>query len=286
MKSLSKNLVLSMVLICLLAVTWLTPANQWVDAKADAHLVQVWERSLFTFTIARGINGVISVLQGTEVTLSLFGTAGTKVAIGQVLDPVNDLIEIFSSLMLLSSASIGLQRFCLPMGTWLGFKLLLSVAVPLLLAGIWLKSGYSGLRGWGYRLLMLALIARFFIPAAAWTSAAVYEKFLAKYYTASMSSLEQAEKELKFPLLNGKNVEAEQGVWATLREAYEKSKDLGGVWRWFAIAKEALGDYARFVIDLLLVFFIQTMLIPLVVLWLVMGFFKGVFLDYLPRKIL
>ena len=53
------------------------------------------------------MNGVISVVQSIELSVSL--GAGVGVNFGEVLDPLNDLIERFSTLVLYGLAGLGLQ---------------------------------------------------------------------------------------------------------------------------------------------------------------------------------
>ena len=58
------------------------------------------------FGLARTLNGAISVAQGTEIALQPAGVGVTLTA-GEVLDPLNDLVERFSLLAL--TATISLQ---------------------------------------------------------------------------------------------------------------------------------------------------------------------------------
>ena len=60
------------------------------------------KRAVAAFAIARAINGAISFAQGTEVAIQPAGV-GLVLAPGEVLDPINDLVERFSWVMLLSS---------------------------------------------------------------------------------------------------------------------------------------------------------------------------------------
>ena len=57
---------------------------------------------------ARGINALVSLLQGTELDLVFL-----TFSIGEVLDPINDLIERFSALILIALGSLALQKILL-----------------------------------------------------------------------------------------------------------------------------------------------------------------------------
>lgn len=67
------------------------------------------ERALYSFAIARGINAVISVIQSAEVGFTLAVSATLEP--GQILDPVNDLVERFSLVMLIASSALWIFRF-------------------------------------------------------------------------------------------------------------------------------------------------------------------------------
>ena len=77
------------------------------DDTAESYADEALKRALVTFAAARTLNGVISVVQSTEVGV------GVTVAVGQILDPVNDLIERFSGVMLVAASSLGLQNVML-----------------------------------------------------------------------------------------------------------------------------------------------------------------------------
>ena len=103
------------VLLLLVAVLSVTP---FVDQRAAADYEQLFQRAFITFALARTINGVISVVQGTEVALQPAGV-GVTLTPGEILDPVNDLVERFSWIMMCCWISVrgGLYRPWLPV--WL-----------------------------------------------------------------------------------------------------------------------------------------------------------------------
>jgi hypothetical protein len=94
----------SLLLIALIALSWTGFLEQQVEAGTGATL----KRALATYAVARGLNGVISVAQGTEIAIQPVGIGVTLTA-GEILDPLNDLVEQFSSLVLVACASLGTQ---------------------------------------------------------------------------------------------------------------------------------------------------------------------------------
>jgi len=80
-----------------------------VDRLAEADHKELFQRALITFALARTLNGVISAVQGTELALQPAGV-GVTLTPGQILDPVNDLVERFSWIMLGATLSLGIQQ--------------------------------------------------------------------------------------------------------------------------------------------------------------------------------
>ena len=75
----------------------------FADATSRDYAQKSLSRALVTYAAARTLNGVVSVAQGTEIALEP-GGVGVVLTPGQVLDPINDLVERFSSVMLVAWA--------------------------------------------------------------------------------------------------------------------------------------------------------------------------------------
>ena len=73
-----------------------------LDSASETHAEDALRNALVTFAVARTLNGVISAAQGTEVALEP-GGVGVVLSVGEILDPINDLIERFSAVMLVAA---------------------------------------------------------------------------------------------------------------------------------------------------------------------------------------
>lgn len=82
---------------------------QWFMNESLADMLKV---TLSVYALARSLNAVISVAQGTEMSIEPMGV-GLTLAPGEILDPLNDLIEQVSDVLLLASASLGIQQIVL-----------------------------------------------------------------------------------------------------------------------------------------------------------------------------
>lgn len=248
------------------ALAALGTLDAWATREVDAALA----RALLAFALARGLNGVISVVQGTQVALEP-GGLGVTLSPGEILDPVNDLVEQFSTVMLVASASLGLQKLLLGISAWWPITLLLALALAGWIASAWRGGTDSRARAWLRALALVLLALRFAVPLAALTSEAAYRLFLAPEYEASTAQLEGSRDDLA-----ARAAAAEQAAQPAAEESL-----LDRANRWLAQTRETLdlkarlgdlqqlaADATRNVIDLIAVFVLQSLLFPLAFAWI------------------
>ena len=85
------------------------------------------QRALASFAVAKTLNAAISAAQGTEVAVQPVGV-GITLTVGQVLDPLNDLVEQFASLMLAAAIAFGVQKVLLAISAHWPVSLVVTVA--------------------------------------------------------------------------------------------------------------------------------------------------------------
>ena len=239
-----------------------------VDRQAEEYFERTLIRAVSTFAVVRGLNAAISVIQGTEVSVSP-GGVGVVMSVGEAVDPVNDLLERFSWIMLISSASLGIQRVLMDVGAWLGLRFLLTLALAVILIGIWLpRLGPIWVTALGYRLLILALAVRFCIPAVAVASEKIYDLFLEESYVEATRSLESITEDVQKQSIVSEADEAEQSWFDKLIGAYDRARETANIRGRINYLKDKMTRAAEYIINLIVVFALQTVVIPLLVLWL------------------
>lgn len=235
-------------------------------------------RALITFGIARGLNGVISVAQGTEIAIEPAGV-GVVLAPGQILDPINDLVERFSWIMLASATSLGIQQVLLKVMAWPGFTLLLAVLLTAMLATLWWPHPVAtAIKRAVYRLALVMTILRFAIPLIAIGNELLYNAFLEPQYTDSRAQLEQSVDAIGD--INRQAVPPDSdstSSWLdSAKRAYASAADAMNVERRIEAFKLAAADISEHAINLIVVFVLQTILFPLLFLWLMVQALKAV----------
>lgn len=244
------------------------------DEVGQFHVDQAFNRALIGFALARGLNGVISVAQGTEIAVQPAGV-GVNFTPGQILDPVNDLVERFSWIMMLATSSLGIQKVLLTMSAWHGLQIAI-VVFGTLLGAAWLIQRMSNFRRVLGRLFLFILVLRFMMPAISVANDWVYRTFLEADYVQASQSLEGAR--VAISNIN-EEVQAErQNEPDTLldraRRVYEQaleSVDIDKRLAEYRVAAEAISENT---IRLVVVFLMQTLVFPLIFLAIVMGIIR------------
>ena len=263
------------VVVSLVLVSWISALDNTALALLDAGGL----RALAAFGLARTLNAGISVLQGTEIAVQPMGL-GMTLALGQFLDPVNDLVEHFSSLMLLSAVAFGVEGLLVRAGShWLVSMLLT------LFAGGWC---YFFVREqmapvWLTRALMLLLLVRLVLPMTFIGSDMVFRHYLEADYRASKQVVERFSGQIE-ALSPGAPSQEAQGVleqlkgWGGRQLSEFKSRLLE--------VRLAAEQIAERIIKLIVVFVVQTIVLPLL-LFLLLGFsLRGAFTSLLnPQRL-
>lgn len=251
-------------ILFLLAIT--LAFTHTLDTSSKQQIDKAFNRALITFGISKALNGVISVAQGTELAIQPAGI-GINLTPGQILDPVNDLIERFSWVMLASTTSLGIQKIFLAMSAWPAFNYFFITCVFLAIIVLYLPVNKTdALRASFLKFVLFLILLRFIVPVASISNEAVYAIFLQPEYTSSTQGLQTATD--KISLLN-KTEQSNQpdikkkSVWESAKSFYNSTSDALDMNSRIEKYKKAASDTTTHTINLIVVFIFQAILIPL-----------------------
>ena len=291
------------VLVVVAATIALTgSADNLAETQAEAALA----RALATFAVARTLNGAISVAQGTEIALEP-GGVGVILTPGQILDPVNDLVEQFSSVLLIAASSIGLQRILLEVASWWVLS-----AVLLFFLGLWLFAVWSGVpsltrqRGLIGRIAVFLLILRFAMPVVVISTEFFFDAFLDTDHQSAAIELDASTTDISEMSAtmddaargDDKSNAAEEdtpqsdadpdpstgvtGFGARLRESAKELIASAGEWA-DSVNMSTIDDLQKRaseitsnIVNLIVIFVLQTIILPVAFLWLFVEALKQV----------
>ncbi len=271
------------VLSTLLLLAVILSSVSSVDRVAEADHKALFQRALITFALARTLNGVISAVQGTEIALQPAGV-GVTLTPGEILDPVNDLVERFSIIMLGATLSLGIQQVFLDVGQWWGTRVLVAV---LGLLWIWARISKAtrpqSLLGNSeqtlLRVFIIVFFLRFAVPVALIANEALYGLFLESRYQHSAEVIETAGTQIKKvsarPLIEEPGEDA--GLLETLERALDSTRETLDIRRRVEYIKERAAELIEHMIQLSVVFILQTGILPIAFLWLFLQLLKQLF---------
>lgn len=234
----------------------LNPLLAPLDSKAQQALQHSLVLSSASFATARLIDRGIAFVSEAEV-----GVGVASVKPGQLLKPLQDMAVRYSDLMVVAMTSVGLQLFLLEFGKLaalplFGSGMLLSVLLILLGPASWRNTAIYLLRIF----IALLLVIRIGVPLAAFGVAELSAWVLEPQRVAAEAALSgetAALQRVDQPLHT-----ADEGSFSWLRQMAAQANDL------FAAMKSFSDTMVEKLIQLIVVYSLQTLIFPLLSLWL------------------
>ena len=239
------------------------------DGVSDDYADQALKRALVTFAVARSLNGVISVAQGTEVAVEP-GGVGVNLTVGEILDPINDLVEQFSSVMLVAASSLGLQKILLGMAGWWGVTLVLALAGVFLAVSAWWPGG-KGARfvTLAARVFFVTAFLRFALPLLIIATHLVFNTFLQSEHDAATAVLEATSSQIEaFNDDEAPTANEDASFMESLGDMIDSSMRRLDVSGRLDRLRDSASQASEQIVNLIVIFVLQTILLPLAFLWL------------------
>jgi hypothetical protein len=263
----SKQALVFLALALMLICAW-TP---WSQASAERHAEDGLTRALATYAAARAINALISVAQSTQVSVQPAGI-GIATHPGEVLDPVNDLIEQFSSLLLAASVAFGIQLLLIKAGAHDLVSVVLS-CVAIAWCVVYVSS--ATVPRWLTKALALLLLVRFAVPVAVIASEQTYQALFQSQYQESVTVLKNApssDRPATRADTQANEDRAPRNSWQDWLPSFKKAPaeekqaadSVDGV---VARMQAFLKDGVKHVVTLAALFVVQTVVLPFLFLW-------------------
>lgn len=216
------------------------------------------------YGIARALNAAISMLQGTDISVVV-----VSVSIGELLDPINDLIERFSWIVMMAIASLGIQKVLLSVVVSKAANLLIGAVVAGYLAALWYKP-FAKYRSVSFKAICILFFIRFSLSMVF-----ICNYALDVYYFSDQKNTAQAA------LVETQTVIEDNAVLAAENNANESDSFLDKVKKTFSETKEGFSSVQNKVsditgsvensisslLDLIVFYILQTVLLPIAFLF-------------------
>ena len=287
MKNISKKKIIRSGLGIVAAIVLYVSAGLEVpvlDNETDNYFKTAITEAGLAYATCRVINASVSVIAHSDLELGPMGI-GLSLAVGQVLDPIDDMTERLSDVLVTAITSLGVQK--------LAYEISVSLAPPLLAAFLlvisflaWFENRrLAALQRAAVLFALLIAAGRFCLPLASLANALIHQQFFSPQIAASKAELAIGSAELE--KLQAWTLPEFDGVMGTIKNnaAFLEQKSVE--------MKEALGvivsNMGTIIENLLTltflyvgVFIIQVLVLPLLAFWLLVKLANPVFAP-VPR---
>ena len=242
-----------------------------IDDNAKKLVDDSFKQSVIVFGSAKALNAVISLAQGTQINLPF-----VTVAVGEILDPINDLVEQFSLVMLASMVSLGIQKILLNFVTTDIYNYLLFTSI--IIFNFWLFKRFTNdekIRNLFFKITFILLFLRFAIPMMAYVNEVSYNYFVKPQYNIEELNQDILKVKDDVSKINQETITQKQdsSFFNKVMEKFDSSYYEKKVNEY----KDAVDNSSQYIIDLIIVFIFQTIFLPIIFLFLLYSFVKSIF---------
>ena len=183
------KLLISTLIVALVALS----STRALDDYVDDYTTESLTNAAVTYATARGVNALVSMLQSSEIEAGV-GIVSGSMTIGEVLDPLNDMIERFSTVMTWVLASLAAQKVLLLLASHNLFLYLIGVlgATTILL----LFFGRGAAVNWMFRCFLVVVFVRFSLGLAVALNSGADYLFLEQQIQANDLEVEQFQSSI------------------------------------------------------------------------------------------
>lgn len=255
-----------------------------LDSRADAYFNEAITKAGVSYATCRVINATVSIIKESRLELEPAGV-GLSLAVGQILDPINDMTERLSDVLVMAITSLGVQELTYELSLTLAppvFALFLFVMSILL----WFQNDrIVRLQKATIGILLIVGIARFCLPISSIANEFLHDNFFADQIADANNELAVGVadldklKDISLPEYDG-FMEAVENSASFLKQKSIHFKDA------IAVTVSNRGTIIENLLRLTFlyvgVFLIQVIILPLFIFWLLFKTINSLFYTKIP----
>ncbi len=166
-----------------------------LDTTTDTYFSEAIVRAGAAYAACRAVNAAVSIVKDSTLQLEPAGV-GVSLAVGQALDPVDDMTERLSDVLVTAITSLGVQKLLFEISISL-VPPVLSIFLFVLSVLLWFENERSALfQKTVMRFLLLIVITRFCLPISSMTNEFLHKQFFAVQMSDANQELTLASAEL------------------------------------------------------------------------------------------
>ena len=183
-----KKIIISIILILTIVLAW----SKVLDIHAKDYNLSTTKDVITTLAITRSINAALSVVQNSSLLLGV----GVQVdmAVGQVVNPINDFLDRFSWVLLFALISLGIQDFIIVLAQTSILNGLLTISILLVIFSFYKRYSFSDVV---YKFMIFLVFIRFSIPIIDIVNGYIYQTMMQQKIITIQEKNKKFNKELQ-----------------------------------------------------------------------------------------
>lgn len=259
-----------------------------LDSRADVYFNEAITKAGVSYATCRVINATVSIIKESRLELEPAGV-GLSLAVGQILDPINDMTERLSDVLVMAITSLGVQELTYELSLTLAppiFALFLFVMSILL----WFQNDrIVRLQKATMGILLIVGIARFCLPISSIANEFLHANFFVDQITDANNELAVGVadldklKDISLPEYDG-FMEAIENSASFLKQKSIHFKDAIAV----TVSNRGaiIENLLRLTFLYVSVFLIQVIILPLLIFWILLKTINALFYTKVPITVI
>ena len=248
----------------------------YIDKQADNYFTNTSEKALVTYASVRIINASVSVIKDSDIEINPAGI-GASISAGQLLDPIDDATERLSDLLVLSIASLGVQKLIYEISLPV-FSKILGILLILIILTLWFDKSTLNEK-YLKSLILILFMARLLLPVSALLNTGVEGIYFNGAHIDLQDELDQITSGVEFSDDKIFNTDGDGGLLTSMSNTYDEVKEKALYY--FSQLENIILYLVKFTTLYLGMLAIQVLLIPLSVFWLMRKAYKEIIKSHI-----
>lgn len=261
------------VLVVIALVIFMLPDLKlpYLDQKADTYFSETITKAGLAYGVCRVVNASVSVIKESQIQIEPAGL-GVSIAAGQALDPLDDMTERASDILVTAIVSLGIQKIAYELSVAFAPVLIATFLIAFVMATILKSERAKTIREIILKSIVLITVVRLCLPIAS-----IINSYLNRSYFSPEITKVKDEIAMSYPVmehLKDMRMPEIDGVLGTVKKGFnfvgEKTSDLE------MALKEMIQNMENMVTNLLklsylyvALFVIHVILLPIGIFWLI-----------------
>ena len=252
-----------------------------LDSTADTYFRDSISKAGASYGVCRVINATVSIIQESSVELEPAGI-GLSLAVGQAVDPINDMVERLSDVLVMSITSLGVQKLTYEICLTIAPQVIAFFLFVFSLLTLFESDTVFKLQRLILSVLIIISIARFCLPLSSMANQFLQDHFFEQNIAEANSELARGIADLD--KLKDVSLPKYDGLIETIENSasYLKQKSID-----FKNAIAVTIENRDIIVENLLkltflyvgIFIVQVLVLPLLVFWFLLKTVNSLFLT-------